>query len=131
MSIEALSIINDAMEEMGLNYAFMEYRAKDDEPLPEMYFVGEYQELEPDSEDGEESAIFILTGFSRGKWIQLEEAKEKIKKYFPQSTEKMAITESGSTIAVFYTNSLPIPVEDDVLKKIQINLIVKEWKVEK
>lgn len=130
MSIEALSIIKDAMEEMWLNYAFMEYRAKDDEPLPEMYFVGEYQELEPDSEDGEESAIFILTGFSRGKWIHLEEAKEKIKKYFPQTEGKTVVVE-GSVIAVFYANSLPIPVESDELKKIQINLTVKEWKVEK
>ena len=130
MSIEALSIINDAMEEMGLNYAFMEYRAKDYEPLPEMYFVGEYQELEPDSEDGEESAIFILTGFSRGKWIQLEEAMEKIKKCFPQTEGKTVVAE-GSVIAVFYANSLPILVENDELKEIQINLTVKEWKVEK
>ena len=129
MSIEALSIINDAMEEMGLNYAFMEYRAKDYEPLPEMYFVGEYQELEPDSEDGEESAIFILTGFSRGKWIQLEEAKEKIKKCF--QTEGKTVVAEGSVIAVFYANSLPILVENDELKEIQINLTVKEWKVEK
>lgn len=130
MSIEALSIISDAMEEMELNYAFMEYRAKEDEPLPEMYFVGEYQELEPDSEDGEESTIFILTGFSRGKWIRLEEAKEKIKKYFPQTEGKTVVVE-GSVIAVFYANSLPIPLESDELKKTQINLTVKEWKVEK
>lgn len=130
MSSEVLAVIKDAMDKMGLNYAFMEYIAADDEPLPKTYFVGEYQELEPVNEDGEEDTVFILTGFSREKWIQLEDAKEKIKKYFPQSTGKTAITESGSTIAVFYTNSLPIPVEDDELKKIQINLIVKEWKVE-
>ena len=130
MSIEALSIIKDAMEEMRLNYAFMEYIVKPGETLPKTYFVGEYQELEPVNEDGEDDAIFILTGFSREKWIQLEEAKGKIKKYFPKTTGKTAVTESGSVIAIFYVNSLPFPIEDDERKKIQINLAVKEWKVE-
>lgn len=130
MSTEAFSIINDAMEEMRLNYAFMEYIVEDGETLPKTYFIGEYQELEPVSEDGEEDTVFILTGFSREKWIQLEEAKGKIKKFFPKTTGKTAVTESGSVIAIFYTNSLPFPVEDDELKKIQINLTVKEWKVE-
>lgn len=130
MSIEALSIIKDAMEEMRLNYAFMEYVVEGDETLPKTYFIGEYQELESVNEDGEEDTIFILTGFSREKWIQLEEAKGKIKKYFPKTTGKTAVTESGSVIAIFYANSLPFPVEDDELKKIQINLTVKEWKVE-
>lgn len=130
MSIEALSIIKDAMEEMRLSYAFIEYVVEGDETLPKTYFIGKYQELESVNEDGEEDTIFILTGFSREKWIQLEEAKGKIKKYFPKATGKTAVTESGSVIAIFYTNSLPFPVEDDKLKKIQINLTVKEWKVE-
>lgn len=129
MSIEVLGIIKDAMKEMNLPYAFMEYTA-DEDSLPNTYFVGEYQELEPLNEDGEEDAVFILTGFSREKWIQLEEAKEKIKKYFPKSTGKMAATDSNTVAAIFYTNSLPIPVENDELKKMQINLTVKEWKVE-
>lgn len=128
MSIEALSIIEDSMEKMGLKYAFMEYIVESDEPLPKTYFVGEYQELEPDSEDGEELTIFIITGFSREKWIRLEEAKEKIKKYFPQTEGKTVVVKS-SAIAVFYANSLPIPLEGDELKKIQINLTVKEWSV--
>lgn len=130
MSIEALSVINDAMREMGLNYAFMEYIVESGEPLPKTYFVGEYQELEPVNEDGEETAIFILTGFSRKKWIQLEKAKEEIKKCFPKATGKMVVAESGSAIAIFYANSFPIPVENEELKKVQINLTVKEWKVE-
>lgn len=129
MSIEVLGIIKDAMKEMNLPYAFMEYTA-DEDSLPNTYFVGEYQELEPLNEDGEEDAVFILTGFSMEKWIQLEEAKEKIKKYFPKSIGKMAATDSNTVAAIFYTNSLPISVENDELKKMQINLTVKEWKVE-
>ena len=127
MSIEVLSIIKNAMEEMDLPYAFMEYMT--DEDLPKTYFVGEYQELEPIYEDGEEDTAFILTGFSREKWIQLEDAKGKIKKYFPESTGKMVVTKTGLVAAIFYSNSIPIPVEDGELKKMQINLTVKEWSV--
>lgn len=127
MSIEVLNVINSAMKEMGLPYALMEYTAG--EELPKTYFVGEYQELDPINEDGEEDAVFILTGFSREKWIQLEDAKGKIKKYFPRSTGKTVVTESGSVAAIFYSNSLPISVEDDELKKMQINLTIKEWSV--
>lgn len=131
MSIDALNIIKNSMEKIGLDYAFMEYKEKDGDTMPKTYFVGEYQELDPTSEDGEEDAIFILTGFSREQWIRLETAKEKVKRYFPQTEGRMAVTESGSVVAIFYANSFPIPVEDGELKKIQINLTVKEWTVER
>ncbi len=128
MSIEILGMITDSMNEMGLHYAFMEYRTE--EELPGTYFVGEYHESEPANEDGERDAVFILTGFSRENWIQLERAKEKIRKYFPETTGRTAVTGTGLVAAVFYTNSLPVPIEDGDLKKMQINLTVKEWKVE-
>lgn len=129
MSIETLAMVKDAMGAMGLNYAFMEYKQEPGEALPGTYFVGEYQELEPMNEDGEEDTIFILNGFSREKWIKLEEAKEKVREYFPPTEGRKAATGSGSVIAIFYVNSLPVPVEDGELKRIQINLTVKEWKV--
>lgn len=130
MSSGALAVIKNAMCEMGLNYAFMEYIVEAGDSLPRTYFVGEYRELEPASEDGEEDAIFILTGFSRESWIVLETAKEKVKKCFPRTEGRMAATESGSVMAIFYADSLPVPPEDGGLKRIQINLMVKEWMVE-
>lgn len=130
MSGGALKIISEAMTALELKYSFMEYMADAGEALPATYFVGEYQELETESESGEEDSIFILTGFSRGSWTELERAKEKIKKYFLGSTGRVGKTESGSVIAVFYENGFPVQVEDEELKKIQINLNVKEWKVE-
>lgn len=130
MSIEVLNLIKKAMEVLELKYGFMEYKADAGEDMPDVYFVGEYQELETVGEAGEEDAVFILTGFSRGKWVWLEEAKEKIKKYFPANIGRMAAVESDSRAAIFYENSLPMPVENEELKKLQINLMVKEWKVE-
>lgn len=130
MSIDVLNLIKNGMEALGLKYGFMEYKTDAGEALPETYFVGEYQELESAGESGEEDAVFILTGFSREKWIRLEEAKTMIKKYFPHNSGRVAAVGTGSTAAIFYENSFPIPVESDELKKLQINLMIKEWKVE-
>ena len=129
MSIEALAMVKEAMSDMGLDYAFMEYKQEPGEALPETYFVGEYQELEPVNEDGEEDTIFILNGFSRGKWLKREEAKDTVLGSFPQAVGRTAAPGQGSVTAIFYGNSLPVPVEDGELKRMQINLTVKEWKV--
>lgn len=125
MSIESLGIIADSMEAMGLNYAFMEWKGKVVYP----YFVGEYQEIESINEDGMQESQFILTGFTRGTWLQLEEAKKQIENYFNKVGGKTAIAENGSAVAIFYANSLVIPTGDAELKKIQINLTIKEWSV--
>lgn len=127
MSIEALKVISDAMTALGLNYGFMEYKAG--KQLPKMYFVGEYQEIEPMNEDGLQETTFLLTGFSRGTWFQLEEAKQKIADYFSKVSGRTVIADNGSAVAVFYANSLVVPTGDAELKRIQINLDVKEWSV--
>ena len=129
MSKKTLKIISDAMKELGLKYGFMEYKVGKDEEPPETYFVGEYQELEPTTEDGLQESTFLLTGFSRGTWLALEDAKEAISNYFNQICGKVVIAEEGSAVAIFYANSLVVPTGDAELKKIQINLDIKEWKV--
>jgi len=127
MSGETLEVIKDAMQSLGLTYAFMEMECDGEPEYP--YFVGEYQEQEPDSEDGEESSSFILDGFSRNGYTVLEKAKEIIKKYFPPSNGRLVTTKTGSVAAVFYAGSTPVPTGDAELKKIQINLTIKEWRV--
>lgn len=124
MTNESLKIISDAMESMGLHYEFMEYHSKPAYP----YFVGEYQETEPMNEDGMQESEFILTGFTRKSWLELETAKTKIKTYFPQVGGRTVITDSGSAVAVFFSNSFPVRTGDAELKKMQIILKVMEWK---
>lgn len=125
MSIESLGIISNAMESLGINYNFMEWKGEAAYP----YFVGEYQEIESINEDGMQESQFILTGFTRGTWLELEEAKEQIENYFNKVGGKTAIAGNGSAVAIFYANSLVIPTGDAKLKKIQINLTIKEWSV--
>lgn len=125
MSIEAIEIIKTSLASLGINYEFATWT----KALVYPYFVGEYQETEPMTEDGLQESTFILTGFTRGKWLELEEAKETIENYFNATSGRVVITESGSAVAIFYASSLIIPTEDAELKKIQINLNIKEWKV--
>lgn len=125
MSKASLRIIADAMREMGLAYGCMEYAGD----LVYPYFVGEYTEQAPTTEDGLQITNFMLTGFSRGSWMALEEAREQIAQYFGMVSGKTVIADNGSGVAVFYENALVVPTEDATLKRIQINLHIKEWKV--
>ena len=129
MTKAGLNIISEAMEALGLNYGFAEYVVGEEEEAPETYFVGEYQEIAPINEDGMQESTFLITGFSRGTWLALENAKESIRDYFNKVSGKTVIAEDGSAVAIFYANSFVVPTGDAELKKIQINLDVKEWSV--
>lgn len=124
MTTESLKLISDGMAAIGLNYAFMMWKGEPVYP----YFKGEYQESPPMTEDGLQEADFILTGWHRGSWLELETAKEKIENYFSRFG-RIAITSSGNAVVISYENSLVIPTGDAELKKIEIHLSVKEWKV--
>jgi len=113
------------MEVLGLNYAFMRWETEPEYP----YFTGEYQEAESMTEDGLQESTFVLNGWTRGSWLELEQAKEKIENYFNRISGKTVTTANGSAVAIFYANSLVIPTGTDELKRIQINLSVKEWMV--
>ena len=125
MSIAALNFISNSLKAIGINYEFGAWTSEATYP----YFVGEYQETPPLYENGMQETAFLLTGFSRGTWLELEETKEKIEKFFNKVGGKTVTAKHGSAVAVFYSNSLVVPTGDAELKKIQINLDVKEWSV--
>lgn len=122
MTESVLKLINDQLTESGINYEFGEWTG--DVVYP--YFTGEYQETPPDSEDGHSETTFILNGFSRGSWLDLENAKEKIEKLFTYNT---SILDNGSGVDVSYSGALIIPTGDAELKRIQINLTIQEWRL--
>jgi len=126
MSIQVLKIISNAHEELGIEYGFGSYSGN---PVVYPYSVGEYQEADPMTEDGLMEGTFILTLFHRGQWLDLERAREKIENYFNQVSGKTVITDNGSGVAIFYAGSMIVPTGDAELKRLQINLTVKEWKV--
>ena len=124
MTSEPLKLISDGMAALGLNYAFGQW---EDEPKYP-YFTGQYLEEESTSEDGMQQCDFILTGWHRGSWLDLETAKEKIENYFYRDG-RTAIASNGNAVVVCYSRSDVIPSGDAELKKIEIRLKAKEWKV--
>lgn len=127
MTGDGIKFISDAMTSAGILYEFMEYTSSIDDVSS--YWVGEYSEAEPITEDGLQEAQFILTGTGKASWLELEEQKDKIEKLFPPTEGRTAILGNGSGIAVFYGNAFPVPTGDGFLKRLQVNLTVKEWKV--
>ena len=75
-------------------------------------------------EDGYQETAFILTGTGE-TWIGLENYKSTIEK----NISRTAILPNGNGIAVFYSDSQHIPTGDERLKRIEINLTIKEWSV--
>ena len=126
MTQKALKIIKKAMYTFGLEYGFMRYSKR---PVVYPYWVGEYQENPPVSESGHSTSTFMLTGFHRGTWEDLETQKERIENYFNKVSGKVVMAEDGSAVAIFYANSLIVPTGDAELKRIQINLDIHEWSV--
>lgn len=121
MSEEALAWINAIITELGINY---EYGIWITYPVPFPYFVGEKDEDSPESEVGMQPCTFILTGTGQ-TLLELEGAKNKIKSL----NNKRAILENGSGIALFYDGCHSVPIDEPNMKRIQINLNVKEWRV--
>jgi hypothetical protein len=121
MKIESLGYIRKLLKDNGINYEFGEWTSEVVYP----YFVGEYQESEALNESGMLETNFILNGFTRGNWLELEQAKQTIR----ELADYQCLLENGVGFAIKYGNSLIIPTGDIELKRIQINLRIKEWSV--
>lgn len=121
--MDKLKFISDNLGAIAVPYEFGEWTGD----LQYPYFVGEISETPSPTEDGSEESTMLLTGFTRGKYIDLENIKKKIKELFNPINGLCAKTDSGS-IAVFFNGSNYIPTGEADLKRIQINLLIKEWK---
>ena len=122
MTIEGLNFISSILKPL-VNYHFLYYKT---DKVEYPYWVGEYLENEYSAETNYQGTTFILTGVTRGSYLELEKQKEIIKKALK---DKRAILPSGTGIAVHYDYSMPIRVDDIELQKIQINLTIQEWEV--
>lgn len=124
MSTAALEYLANLFQSIGIPYEFVRWYS---EELPDPYFVGEYIETPSmtKEENGFQESTFILRGYTRGTWLGLEQAKEKIE----QNVPKTAILPNGNGLAVFYESASIVPTSDADLKSIKINLTIQEWKV--
>lgn len=121
--MEKLKFINEQMEQIGITYQFGEWSSAIKYP----YYVGEVTDDPITTEDGLEESTFIVTGFHRGKRIDLEKDKQKIKEHFDPICGLVGETENGAII-VYYDGAFYVPTGEASLLKLQINLKIKEWK---
>lgn len=119
--MECLSVIDKLMTDAGLNY---EFDRMTDVKYP--YFVGSYQEVSLTTENGLQELTFYIDCYTKGSRLELEQAKEKVKQLFYDYT---TVTEKGTGIAISYESSVTVPLDTADYKHMQINLNVKEWRV--
>ena len=119
-----LQFINEQMAALDIRYEFGEWTSAIQYP----YFVGEITEEPTVTECGLEEATMLLTGFHRGNFIELATIKNVIKKHFDPIHGLRVSTTDGSSIAAFFDGAFYIPTGEADLKKIQINLKIKQWK---
>ena len=123
MNKEVLSLIASLLDSLGIRYSLLRYNAEDSE-AEYPYFTGEYIESPEANEDGHMSIEFLLTGFTKGTWLSLEEAKAVIAGAFRLYT---TVTE-GCGVCITYESAYPVPQEDEDLKSIEIILTVHVWR---
>lgn len=126
MTVAGLAFLKGELLSLGIPYEFMEWTSH---PVPKTYWVGEYSEVAPVDEDGLFESTFLLTGTTKGKYLDLEIVKEQIRNHFPEYglTE---ILPNGWGIAVMFETSFPVPAVEEGVHRMQITLRVKEWKGE-
>lgn len=126
MTIEALKFIGDTLERAGIPYELGQWSSS---PIPSPYVIGEFTDIESLNEDGMQQTSFLLTATSKNSWLELMEVKDKIEELFPSVGGKVAMLDNGSSVAIFFDSSLNIPTDTMELKRMQINLTIKEWSV--
>lgn len=120
-----MSILKVMAEELSaiIPYEYIEWTA----PISYPYWVGEISEVATDAEDGGKESTFILTGTTKGTWLELEEARATIESHFHPICGLYRPTDNGQ-VAIFYSNAFPVPTGEADLKRIQINIQIKEWR---
>ncbi len=121
---DALHILDEALAELGLKYAFMRW----DDEVKYPYMVGFYDEIETNSEDGQSKYEFTIEIFHRGTFLDLEKIKEKVKQYFTKDGRIWNV--KNNAVVISYERALLIEQDDPELKRMNIYLMIKKWEVE-
>ena len=124
MRIASLAYVNDLILSLGLPYAYMEWG---EGQVPDTHFIGSCLEHPSTTlaENGHQKTTFILRGWTKGSWLDLEAWKEKVEK----GISKTEILDDGTGIAIFYDSAMIVPTGVEGWKSIKINLNIQEWKV--
>lgn len=124
MTREILEHMNLRLKEL-LPYQFFEWGTKVSYP----YWIGEYSEVSISAEDGSGEDVMMITGTTKTGVIDLEDGKEILQKAFPKISGYHAVLDSGTHIIAYYDTTTMIPTDGNDIKRLQVNLQIKSWKV--
>ena len=117
---KVLNVLNNEFKSIELPYEFDNWQSE--VKLP--YFVGEISEIPTLDEDGKREFDFILTGEDVNTYSQLLDYCEIIEKRYKYGH---SVVIDGGVVKIMYENAITVPVEDDGVKRIQINITVYLW----
>ena len=121
--MSVLGIIATELNSIGVPYEFMRWTSAVEYP----YFIGEFTETPTMREDGYREGTLMVTGTTTGSWMDLEQYRAKIEKHFPSIFGLRLATDDGAVV-IHYGHSFPVDTGEADLKRIQINLDVREWR---
>ena len=121
--MSVLGVIKSEMDSLRVPYEFMRWTAAVTYP----YWVGESSESPTMSEDGSKETTLILTGTTKGSWLELEQTRAKLENHFHPIYGLRKSTDDG-VVVIFYENSFTVQTGEADLKRIQVNLKIKEWR---
>lgn len=117
---KVLKALNNEAKVIGLPYEFDNWKSE----LRLPYFVGEISERATLDEDGKREFDFMLTGEDVDTYSRLFEYSESIRKRYEYGH---SVVVDGGLIKIFYENTITVPVEDENIKRVQINITVYLW----
>ena len=117
---KVLNALKNEFKSMSLPYSFDSWQSE--VKLP--YFVGEISEVPTSDEDGKREFDFILTGEDVDTYSRLLEYSEGIQKRYKYGH---SVVIDGGVVKIVYNNTITVPVEDESVKRIQINITVYLW----
>ena len=121
--MSVLGVIKTEMDSLGVPYEFMRWTSAVTYP----YWVGESSESPTMSEDGSKETTLILTGTTKGSWLELEQTRANLENHFHPIYGLRKSTDDG-VVVIFYENSFTVQTGEADLKRIQVNLKIKEWR---
>lgn len=121
---DVLAVLKDELVNiLEFNYSLGEYD-KPKKTYP--YIIGEYIENNNTNEDNRKSGQIILSIFTRGKRIELENIADILQEHFKFFWKE----KNKSMVSIEYDQRLMINSNDETIKKIEVYLIYNKWKGE-
>lgn len=111
-----LATFKKGLDDLEINAAFRTYKGKQ---YP--YLTYEYLEYGTTHEDGGTQGEMLCEIWTRGKFEELTDIKEKLKRLFKETT----IIVDGNAYYFDYANSTPEKTGDKELKKLKVSINTK------